>query len=228
VLKIVPRNASDALPAMVAGAEGAHAAWKLYMAAAVLAGLAVAALWIDLPVARYLTQEGLPGELRRLVRLAETFAWGGTVTLIIAVAATLDHRGWRVVPRLVVSGFGAGLVADSIKLFVARQRPSTGILDSVAATFASPGIEHSGRHAVQSFPSGHAATAVGLAIGLTALYPSGRWLFWTFAALAMLQRMEARAHYASDVLAGAAIACFVGAIYQRCAHGCCEQGAELR
>ena len=57
------------------------------------------------------------------------------------------------------------------------------------------------------FPSAHAATAVGLAIALGVLYPRGRWLFIAFAFLAGLQRIEAQAHFASDVLAGAAVAC---------------------
>ena len=40
------------------------------------------------------------------------------------------------------------------------------------------------------------------------------WLFAAFAALACFQRMEAQAHFASDVLAGAAIGCLVGGACQ--------------
>ena len=60
------------------------------------------------------------------------------------------------------------------------------------------------------FPSGHAATAAALAVALTALYPRGRWLFAGFAVLAAAQRIDVTAHYPSDVLAGAAVACAVG------------------
>jgi undecaprenyl-diphosphatase len=66
-------------------------------------------------------------------------------------------------------------------------------------------------HALQSFPSAHAATAVGLAIGLSALHPRGRWLFAAFALLAVVQRIEAQAHFSSDVLAGAAVGCAAAA-----------------
>ena len=46
------------------------------------------------------------------------------------------------------------------------------------------------------------------------LYPRGRWMFALFAALAMLQRVDAQAHYCSDVLAGAAIGLALAAAVQ--------------
>jgi membrane-associated phospholipid phosphatase len=46
-----------------------------------------------------------------------------------------------------------------------------------------------------------------LAIGLAGCYPHGRWLFGLFALLAALQRIECSAHFPSDTLAGAAVAC---------------------
>ena len=57
---------------------------------------------------------------------------------------------------------------------------------------------------------------MGLAIALAAIYPRGRWLFAAFALLACLQRIHALAHFPSDILAGAAIGCLVGAL---CAPG---------
>ncbi len=58
----------------------------------------------------------------------------------------------------------------------------------------------------RSFPSGHAATAWGLAIGLSCVFPRGIGLFVVFASVASLQRVYSGAHYPSDVCAGAAIA----------------------
>ena len=69
-----------------------------------------------------------------------------------------------------------------------------------------------GNEDMQSFPSGHTATAVGLAIALTMLYPRGWWLFGILAILAATQRIDSQAHYLSDVLAGAAISFLVAAI----------------
>jgi membrane-associated phospholipid phosphatase len=223
VFKIVPTFASVA--AAKTPAAGASSPWPpsaAFVAALVLCLLAVLALAIDVPLAQYIKGRGLPGELRRLVRLAELFGWGGTVALIIFTAAAIDPRGWRIVPRLALGSLGAGLVADGLKLFVARLRPSAANLNEpVRETFVawlpllrvgSLGREYS--HALQSFPSAHAATAAGLAVALATLYPRGRWLFCMFALLACIQRLEAQAHFTSDVLAGAALGCLVAAVCQ--------------
>jgi undecaprenyl-diphosphatase len=71
-------------------------------------------------------------------------------------------------------------------------------------------LEHNDK--LQSFPSGHAATAAGLAVALAVLYPRGRWLFAVLAVLAALQRVEVQSHFPSDVLAGAALGCLTGAL----------------
>jgi membrane-associated phospholipid phosphatase len=185
-----------------------------FLAAALLAALAAVALFIDLPVARWLNERSVPGEWKRLVQLSEVFGWGGSVALIILVAARLDQRGWRIVPRLAVAALGAGLFADGIKLLLARLRPSAASLDTMTAldtfvawlpAFHRDSLPSSYAHPLQSFPSAHAATAVGLALGLAGLYPRGRWLFACFATLACFQRIEAQAHFVSDVLAGAAV-----------------------
>jgi membrane-associated phospholipid phosphatase len=48
-----------------------------------------------------------------------------------------------------------------------------------------------------------------LALGLSALYPRGRLLFLTTAALVAAERVVFCAHYVSDVLAGAGLAWLV-------------------
>jgi membrane-associated phospholipid phosphatase len=194
---------------------------RLFAAAAVCLVLATVALAIDLPVAQYLKAHPLRGELARIVRLSEVFGWGGTVTILIFTAAALDSRGWRVLLPLAASSLGSGLIADGLKLLIARWRPSAmpPSCDSVSDTFIGwwPLLGGSGGahgHAIQSFPSAHSATAAGLAAALAMLYPRGRWLFAAFAALAMFQRIEAQAHWCSDVLAGAVLGCSVAAAVQ--------------
>jgi membrane-associated phospholipid phosphatase len=195
---------------------------QLLCAAIVFALLATAVFSADLSIAAFLRSHPLPGDLARLVRLSEAFAWGGTVALIILAAARLDTRGWRVIPPLAIGAFGAGLIADGCKLLVARLRPGMAHTNGATETFLAwlpltriDDLGHPYGHALQSFPSGHAATAVGLAVSLAALYPRGRWLFAAFAALACFQRMESHAHFLSDVLAGAALGCLVGAAVGR-------------
>ena len=193
---------------------------QLLAAAAVLALLAIAALAIDLPVARWVSGLKLPGDVRRLIALAEVFGWGGSVAIFILTAATLDPRGWRVAPRLMLCAWGAGLTADGLKLIgLARWRPSAALAANLTETFAGwlPLLRHDPAlgpygYLLQSFPSGHAATATGLAIGLSTLYPRGRWLFFACAGLACLQRVQALAHFPSDILAGAGLGCLISAI----------------
>lgn len=190
------------------------------MLLALAAGLALS---VDMPVARRIERGDLPGDLTRLVRLSEAFAFGGTVAIILLVAATLDPRGWRVLPRLAASAFGAGLAADLVKLLVARMRPAeANLAGAVRETFLTwlplwhgDSIERMQLeygHGLQSFPSGHTATAVGLAVALATLYPRGGWLFALLATLAGFQRIQSQSHFTSDVLAGAAIGCLVGAV----------------
>src|SRR5262249_19908313 len=147
--------------------------WSLPLllgAAALFAVLATAALLVDLPLARFVREHHLPGELARLIHLSEFFAWGGTVALLIVTAAMLDPRRWRVALRLAIPAYAAGVLADGIKLLVARQRPSSANLQaSVLETFVAwlpimrgDALGQPYGYALKSFPSAHAATATGL------------------------------------------------------------------
>ena len=64
-----------------------------------------------------------------------------------------------------------------------------------------------------SFPSGHAAVATGLAAALAWRYPRGSLLFGVFATSAALQRVATSAHYPSDICLGAALALVGAAIF---------------
>ena len=191
----------------------------LIILAFLLAVAAAFSLFIDLPVAQFIKTQALPRDLRTFVKLSEVFGWGGTVAMIILTATVLDARGWRVIPGLAFCTFASGALANFVKQLVARDRPSVADLSGpVSQTFVAwlpllqePMPADRNGFQVQSFPSAHTATATGLAIGLSILYPRGRWLFAAFAVLAALQRMETQAHFASDVFAGAALACLIAA-----------------
>jgi membrane-associated phospholipid phosphatase len=112
---------------------------------------------------------------------------------------------------------GAGVLADLVKLTVIRIRPhhfeSLGTEPGAFGTW----LPLTGGGSVgQSFPSGHMATAAGLACALTALYPRGRWLFAGLAVLVACQRLEEGSHYLSDILFGAAVGSLVAAFCLRC------------
>jgi len=176
------------------------------------------AFYGDLPIARWLSANPLSGDFCRLVRWSELFAHGLGVAVIGLMGFVLDaQQRWRI-PRLLASAYVPGILASMSKLIVARIRPGKLDLDSnLSETFVGwlptvlgtpSGLDY-GAH-LQSLPSGHTATTVGLAIGLTHLYPQGRWLFVAFAVLAAFQRIHGASHYLSDTLVGAAIG-FLGA-----------------
>lgn len=187
--------------------------WHPYRAAALMAVLTFPALLLDLPVGR-LSAEGLgPPELRRVLAWSEVFAHGLGVAIIAGAVWVLDPSRRRQVPRLLASAYLAGLLANLGKLAVARLRPRCfSFQGGVAETFVgwlpllwgtSSGVPSGS--SMQSFPSGHAATAVGLAVALTRMYPRGRWLFPLMALAAALQRIDTGAHFVSDTVAAAAL-----------------------
>ncbi len=116
-----------------------------------------------------------------------------------------------------LAAYGSGLLADACKLFIARWRPkmiedwSAGAETFVGwlPAFQAEGLPTAWGHALQSFPSGHAATGVGLAVGLSALYPRAWIWFAVLATLAAGQRIATGNHFLSDTLVGAAIGLFV-------------------
>jgi hypothetical protein len=110
------------------------------------------------------------------------------------------------------------MLANAVKMCVARYRPhALAEQEYVWQTFAGvfPVVTSGNWRAalespIQSFPSGHTATAAGLAIGLAWLYPHGARWFFLLALFASLQRICFNAHYLSDTLAAAGLACLVG------------------
>src|SRR5436190_20316897 len=91
---------------------------------ALLAALTPLGFFVDMTLARWAFAKGLPGDLKHIVQFAETFAHGSGVFLILLAAASLDRRSWRVLPRLTLGAYGAGLLADVLKIVLARRRPN--------------------------------------------------------------------------------------------------------
>jgi membrane-associated phospholipid phosphatase len=182
----------------------------LWTLAALLGGLGVAALAVDVPLAAWARGNNCPDFIEKISGLSEVFGHGLGIVLIVIVIAVLDPWHRYAIPRIMGASLGAGLAANVVKLLVGRTRPNHcdfAMVDRGLETFASwlpfarnPSWE-------QSFPSSHMATAAGLAIVLAAFYPRGRWLFPAIAALAGLQRVLHQSHFASDVFWGAAVGC---------------------
>jgi membrane-associated phospholipid phosphatase len=179
-----------------------------WLAPPALALLGLAALPLDLPIARWFHDGHCPGELLRWLGFCETYAYGFGVACILITVAVLNVRARPYLPRAVALTIAGGVLANGVKMLVARTRPRefdfTQATQTVWDTFGAwlPGGSVNSGH--QSFPSAHMATAVGLTAALVWLYPRGRWLFPLFAILAGLQRLSSWSHFSSDVVWGAA------------------------
>ena len=182
----------------------------------VLAAACIAAFAVDVAVLNWVRGIHLPSESRKLIELSEVFGHGIGIAAICLTMFVLDKEKRRCLPRLLACSLGAGITANVVKMMVARTRPRDHEFQSVWESFNGflPGIAFDSGglgSSIQSFPSGHSATAAGLAVGLSFLYPQGRVLFAVFACLAAVQRIEASAHFLSDTLAGAAVGCLFAA-----------------
>ena len=192
--------------------QSSHHGRMLCVMGAILWLLAVASVFtLDDPLARY-DVRSVPGDLRRIVQLSEVFAHGMGVGMILVTLWVLDRDRRLYLPRVALLAYLPGIIANISKLFVTRSRPAEFILrgGAVESFLGIPG--NADLWELQSFPSGHTATAIGLALALSSLYPRGRTLFIVLALLAAAQRVLFDAHYLSDTLAGAGIACFVAAV----------------
>jgi undecaprenyl-diphosphatase len=105
-----------------------------------------------------------------------------------------------------------GLLTSILKPLIGRARPYlTGQPD---AFFYAPfayfrelfvGTMPFPEYAYGSMPSGHATTAVAVAVAFGALWPRLRLLVWTFALVICATRLTIAVHHPTDVMVGAAI-----------------------
>jgi len=160
----------------------------------------------DTLIAQSVAKFQLPGDINKAVQLAEVFAHGSGVIAIFATLWWIDRDRRRLIQFAMGMTLLSSVIANVLKYPFSRYRPNSGTaisgVDSWLAIFDGSFWDSTHR----SFPSGHSATAVALAIGLSIVYPRGKYFFATFALMACLQRIVSQAHYPSDVLAGAAIA----------------------
>ena len=201
---------------------------RLLLAGLVAALLGLAAVSVDLSVSTSLRQWKLPGDLAKAIMLSEAFAHSLGAAAILISAFVLAPARRRAVCAAMIITLACGLTSNLLKGCFPRVRPHSSELIRVAKPgefdfttgVAGPRLAD-GRELVpirltdsrqRSFPSGHSATAWGLALSLSLVFPRGLILFACFASLASLQRIVSGAHYPTDVLAGAAIAFVMTAI----------------
>ena len=200
----------------------------VWLAVALLGGLAaLAVLPVDQACSDAMRAIDLPGDLHKAINLSEVFGHSFGATAILSSLLLVARERRKALWGAVVLTAAAGITANLSKGTIARVRPHSVGLIEVLSEKAPAVAEVSGTRPTavgiervspsfwdsrqRSFPSGHSATAWGLALGLSLVFPRGAVLFALFALLACLQRVFSGAHYPSDVLAGAAIAFLWGA-----------------
>lgn len=135
-------------------------------------------------------------------------SFGGGLAACIAIAA-LRRRGWRYAVAALAAIAFVGLSVNLLQTLIGRQRPN----QSDSAWRFSP--SRSLFRSPTTFPSGEVAVAFALATVVSRkLHVFGPVLFG-LAILVGLARLLPGMHYVSDVAAGAACGCWLGALSYR-------------
>jgi membrane-associated phospholipid phosphatase len=188
--------------------------------AACLIGTAAILPW-DYELSHGIRSVRIPGDFRKFIVLTEIFAHSMGCTLILGTLLWIDDRNR---PKLLYgTGFVllCGLSSNALKYIIPRKRPyvydnsDCASLTSSWDTWGAPFTESWFDETLRSFPSGHTATAVAMAIALSYVYPKGKALFFFMAFLASLQRILAGAHYTSDVLASICLTIVLALLWAR-------------
>lgn len=136
--------------------------------------------------------------------LALIIAHTGDSLTWATIAVVLWYRGERFLPGIMaITILVIAAAVFAIKVTVRRRRPTH---ERSVATMTLD--EH-------SFPSGHAARAIGLAIVLGTLYPYLLPYLIVWAVLVGLARIALGVHYLSDVMVGWGLGGLIGALLMR-------------
>ncbi len=136
--------------------------------------------------------------------LALIIAHTGDSLTWATIAVVLWYRGDQVLAALIsIAVLIIAAAVFAIKVTVRRRRPTN---ERSLATMTLD--EH-------SFPSGHAARSIGLAIVLGTLYPDLLPYLIVWAVLVGVARIALGVHYLSDVIAGWGLGGLIGAVLVR-------------
>ena len=159
----------------------------------------------DIPIA-YFFRDGVSTEVHEFAELltdAGDSVWTLVPSLILWLGLwKIRREDARRAMLMFLSVAGSGLVGIVIKILVCRARPpllfDKGIYGFAPFTFATDFLHN-------SFPSGHAATAMSAVTVLAELFPSVRIPLYCLGILVCATRVILGVHYASDILVGGAL-----------------------
>jgi len=187
--------------------------WPFVLAALAVGFSAAAALyaWADVPVIEAVEthRPGHPG-LRQAASVVRD--WGNFIdtpvifACVYALGLALRSRRVRLAGlACLLSGCLAGASANVPRFLVGRARPTA----RSEQEFHGPTLV---KYKHQSFPSGHAATSVGNAVGLAVALPPAAVPALLSGAGVAVASIYTRSHYPSDILFGSTIGILWGII----------------
>lgn len=168
---------------------------------AILATL-LSVVFLDRHVGVLALESKMPGDIRAFFQCMSFFGHGTGCLIAASLIWTLDRSNKKAIPLIVGSVLLSGAISTAIKVIVHRPRPFVDPASLGDGITLNEAVFH---NYLQSFPSGHTATAFALAMALSLLYRNGKPLFFLFAGLVGLQRVLSQNHFPSDVIAGALI-----------------------
>ncbi|MBO8127177.1 MAG: phosphatase PAP2 family protein, partial [Firmicutes bacterium] len=140
----------------------------------------------------------------------EAVTFFGSSPAAAAITGSLALAGEEEVAyKMANSVLYAGIGFSLLKTVVGRPRPYTGEVKNRPLSFSRD---------YASFPSGHTATAFAMARVLAEEYPDYKYFYYAGAALVGLSRIYLDVHYASDVVAGAALGLYAGSHVEANSH----------
>lgn len=132
--------------------------------------------------------------------------WAFIASLIFwAVAVIWRRQDWKRVALIVlIASTLAGISATTVRGMAGRTRPTNRTEQGWFGPYHN-GQVLVGKHAYNSFPSGHTATAAGFAFALLLAGSRAGWFFVGWALLVACSRIYLNCHHFSDTLASAIV-----------------------
>ncbi len=216
--------------------DSVHAAktlftWRDAALAAGFTGLTVAMFPVDRSIAMHLqdSSEQANHFFKNASKGIQYFADPGSIVIGVSFYGIGRLGHWKALADLGLHGTEAvaisGLLTGVLKDALGRARPYVSADTNPNDFSFARGVHHGGGY--QSFPSGHTTAAFAAASVVTSesqrWWPHGIWVvapvMYGGAALVGVSRMYNNAHWASDVVLGAAIGTFSGIKVVRYSHG---------
>ncbi|MDR1480162.1 MAG: phosphatase PAP2 family protein [Planctomycetaceae bacterium] len=146
--------------------------------------------------------EKLQRRLTGCILLLEFFGHPLCFFTVLSVCFLLDVSKRNRLWAFVFSVLASQSVVTAVKFLIHRKRPV--INDFTMSSFDFSGFV--GREEVNSFPSGHTALAVVMALVIARNYPRGRYFFYLAVLGVAFERVFDCRHYLSDTVTGGLIA----------------------